>query len=55
MTTCVSTQSPKYLEMTQGHISLSLTMWDDDQIDIKTLVLDAIYNFTVNIFLLKII
>jgi hypothetical protein len=23
MTTCVGTQSPKYLEMAQGHISLS--------------------------------
>jgi hypothetical protein len=23
MTTCVGTQSPKYLEMVQGHISLS--------------------------------
>jgi hypothetical protein len=24
MTTCVGTQSPKYLEMAQGHISLSI-------------------------------
>jgi hypothetical protein len=24
LSTCVCTQSPKYLEMTQGHISLSL-------------------------------
>jgi hypothetical protein len=25
LSTCVGTQSPKYLEMTQGHISLSVT------------------------------
>jgi hypothetical protein len=25
MTTCVGTQSPKYLEMAQGHISLSIS------------------------------
>jgi hypothetical protein len=25
LSTCVDTQSPKYLEMAQGHISLSLT------------------------------
>jgi hypothetical protein len=26
LSTCVDTQSPKYLEMAQGHISLSLLM-----------------------------
>jgi hypothetical protein len=25
LSTCVDTQSPKYLEMAQGHISLSIT------------------------------
>jgi hypothetical protein len=25
LSTCVGTQSPKYLEMAQGHISLSVT------------------------------
>jgi hypothetical protein len=29
MTTCVGTQSPKYLEMAQGHISLSLSPHKD--------------------------
>jgi hypothetical protein len=28
LSTCVDTQSPKYLEMAQGHISLSLISHD---------------------------
>jgi hypothetical protein len=27
LSTCVGTQSPKYLEMAQGHISLSGVLW----------------------------
>jgi hypothetical protein len=27
LSTCVGTQSPKYIEMAQGHISLSECLW----------------------------
>jgi hypothetical protein len=33
MSTCVGTQSPKYLEMAQGQISLSVTQEGDHQLD----------------------
>jgi hypothetical protein len=28
LSTCVGTQSPKYLEMAQGHISLSISLYE---------------------------
>jgi hypothetical protein len=28
LSTCIGTQSPKYLEMAQGHISLSVSEWE---------------------------
>jgi hypothetical protein len=31
LSTCVGTQSPKYLEMAQGHISLSVFQWGPAQ------------------------
>jgi hypothetical protein len=32
MTTCVGTQSPKYLEIAQGHISLSHILFDSSDV-----------------------
>jgi hypothetical protein len=32
LSTCVVTQSPKYLEMTQGHISLSIPNYNSPKI-----------------------
>jgi hypothetical protein len=41
LSTCVGTQSPKYLEMAQGHISLSLSTGRTDPIFwARVLVLD---------------
>jgi hypothetical protein len=34
LSTCVGTQSPKYLEMAQGHISLSKTIRSSSHIDL---------------------
>jgi hypothetical protein len=33
LSTCVGTQSPKYLEMAQGHISLSVPSVGDEDYD----------------------
>jgi hypothetical protein len=37
LSTCVGTQSPKYIEMAQGHISLSLAQQSAEAADLRLL------------------